>query len=78
MPIAHNLGFQWALPWPLPTTAGYYFGENPQWGRREYVTSSLPEWFAVDNILPSTGKQPLINPYTAEMRFSREDYTTRV
>ena len=78
LPVAHNLGFQFALPWPLPSTAGPYFGQNPQWGRRELVTSALPEWFAVDGIIPSTANQPLMNPYTAEMRFSRAEHTKRV
>ena len=76
-PIVRTMGFQFNLPWPLPVTAGYYYGEQPVPQRREYVYSSLPEWFATDDIMPSTGGIPLMNPYTHEMRFSRDDYTVR-
>ena len=77
VPVARTTGFSWKLPWPLPTTAGYYFGENPVMGRREAVYSGKPEWFATDNVIPSSGNVPLINPYTPEMRFSRADYTVK-
>ena len=76
-PIARDLGFHFSLPWPLPVTAGYYYGEQPPLGRRELVFSSQPEWFATDNILPSSGGIPLVNPYTAEMQFKRSDYTIK-
>ena len=76
-PIARDWGFQWTLPWPLPVTAGPYFGQNPQWGRRQNVYRSDGEWFATDNIIPSTAGIPLMNPYTEEMRFDREKYTER-
>ena len=76
-PIARDLGFQWTLPWPQPSSAGYYFGQNPVWGRRQDVYSSLPEWFATDNIVPSTAGVPIMNPYTAEMKFSREKFTRK-
>ena len=76
-PIARDLGFQFVLPWNQPTSAGYYFGENPVWGRRQDVYSSLPEWFATDNIVPSSGGIPITNPYTAEMKFSRAKFTKK-
>ena len=76
-PIARDLGFQWQLPWPLPVTAGYYYGEQPVWGRRESVYSARPEWFAVDNIIPSSGNIPMVNPHTEEMKYSRKDYTVK-
>ena len=77
LPITNNMGFQFTLPWQLPSTAGYYYGENPVWGRREYVYSAQPEWYSVDNIVPSAGNVPLINPYTSAMKFSRADYTVK-
>ena len=76
-PIARDLGFQFHLPWPLPVSAGYYYGENPVWGRKESVYSSQPEWFATDHIIPSSGGIPLMNPYTKEMTFNRQDYTVK-
>lgn len=77
-PVANTYGFQFTLPWPQPTSAGTYFGEGAVPGRRELVYRSDPEWHAVQNILPSSGGVPLINPYTAEMKFDREHYTARV
>ena len=74
-PIARDLGFQFALPWPLPVSAGFYHGENPVWGRKQQVTASQPEWFATDNIIPSSGGIPLVNPHTAEMKFNRSQFT---
>ena len=76
-PIARDLGFQFALPWQLPVSAGYYYGENPVWGRREMVFSAQPEWFSTDHIIPSSGNIPLMNPYTEEMKFSRANYTVK-
>ena len=76
-PVARTYGFQWKLPWREPTTAGYYFGENPVWGRREQVFSSRPEYFAVDNIIPASGGHPLMNPLTKDMQFSRKHFTVQ-
>ena len=76
-PIARNIGFQFRLPWPQPVTAGYYYGENPVWGRKEQVYTTQPEWFSTDNILPSSAGTPLINPHTKEMKYSRKDYTVQ-
>lgn len=76
-PIANNLGFQFQLPHPLPVTAGFYDGQNPMDGRRELVFSSNPEYFAVNNTVPSAGGVPLINPYTKAMQFSRRSVTAR-
>ena len=77
-PIANTLGFQIPIPWPDPTTMGYYFGENPQYGRRELVYRSDPEYYARDNVIPSVGGVPRINPYDPIYSFSREKYTARV
>ena len=76
-PITRTLGFQFQMPWPLPQSAGFYYGQNPVWGRRELVFSGQPEYFAVGNTIPSAGGVPLVNPYTPEMRFSRRNVTTR-
>ena len=76
-PIARNLGFQFQIPWPLPATAGFYDGQNPIWGRRELVFSGNPEYFAVGNTIPSAGGVPLINPYSREMQYSRENFTNK-
>ena len=77
-PITNTYGFQFTLPWNMPTSAGYYFGEGAVPGRRELVYRSDPEWFATQGILPSSGNVPLVNPYTQEMNFDRAHYTVRV
>ena len=77
-PIARSIGFQFALPWRLPVTAGFYFGENPVWGRREQSTETQPEYFATDNIIPSSGGIPMINPHTQDMKYRREDHTVKI
>ena len=76
-PISGDLGFQFNIPWPMPSSAGYYFGEEAPWGRREHVYSSLPEWFSVNNIVPASGGLPLVNPHSSEMTFDRERFTVR-
>ena len=77
-PISNTLGFQFNLPWPDPTTAGFYYGEGPQYGRRELIYRSDPEYFARQNILPSIGGVPRFNPYDPIYKFDRSRYTARV
>jgi len=76
-PIARDTGFRFQLPWPQPVSAGFYYGENPAWGRKEQVFSAQPEWYAVDNIIPSSGNIPMVNPHTREMKYKRSDYTVK-
>ena len=72
------MGFFFKLPHPDVTTAGYYFGENPVDGRRELVFRSDPEYYSVDNTIPSSGKVPKINPYDPIYSFSREKFTKKM
>ena len=73
--FTRDLGFRWNLPWPLPVSAGYYFGEQPEWGRRQHVFRSDPEWFAFGDVIPSTAGTPMVKPYSDEIKFQRSDYT---
>ena len=75
--IANNF-IRFTLPWPDVTTAGYYYGEGPQYGRRELIYRSDPEYFARQNILPSIGGVPRFNPYDPIYKFDRSRYTARV
>jgi len=77
-PITNTLGFLITLPWPDVTTMGQYFGEGPQYGRRELVYRSDSEYYARQNIIPSIGGVPRINPWDKIYKFSREKYTVRV
>jgi hypothetical protein len=77
-PITNTLGFQFNLPWPDLSTSGFYYGENPVYGRRQLVYRSDPEYYARQNIIPSIGGVPRVNPYDKIYQFSREKYTVRV
>jgi len=78
-PIANNYGFQFNLPYPDPVTAGFYYGENPPLGRREYVYDSRPEYFTVGgNIMPTVNGKPRFDPHSPDMTFSREKHTVRI
>lgn len=76
-PVVNTYGFQFTLPWPQTTTAGFYYGEGAVPGRRELVYRPDPEWFATQNIVPSSGGVPQINPYDPVYKFDREKYTVR-
>ena len=76
--LSNTLGFLNTLPWPEVTTAGYYYGENPVYGRRTLVYRSDPEYYARENIIPSVGGIPSINPYDRIYKFSREKFTVKV
>ena len=74
----NNLGFFFKLPHPEVSTAGFYFGENPGYGRRELVFRSDPEYFTVDNTIRSSGNVPEINPYNPIYKFKRSDHTKKL
>lgn len=76
-PVTNTLGFQFTIPWPETTTAGFYNGQGAIPGRKELVYRDDPEWFAVQNIIPSTAGVPRINPYDPVYKFDREKYTVR-
>ena len=73
----HRRGFQFDIPWRDPVTSGWNYGENPLAGRKELVYSAQPEYFAVQNIIPSVGGIPRYNPYDRAFHYSREHVTTK-
>jgi hypothetical protein len=78
-PLTGNLGFQFRLPWPEPVTVGaMYFGSGARPDRRELTTLPYGEYFAINNTVPSTGGQPLININEPRFKYSRERYTFKV
>ena len=80
-PVSHTLGFQFDLPYRLPTTVGEgYRGENQPFPetRRELNYSTQGEYTAgVDNIVPSTGGIPMVNLYDPIFQFKRSDHAVR-
>jgi hypothetical protein len=73
-----NYGFLFRIPHPLPSTAGYYYGENPVYGRRELVFSDQPEYFAVDGKIPASGGVPLVDPKDPIYKFKRSGVTKQM
>ena len=73
----NNYGFLFKLPHHNVVTAGYYYGENPGYGRRELVFSDQPEYFAVDGKIPASGGLPLIDPKDPIFKFKRSNVTKK-
>ena len=78
--LDQSLGFFTDIPWPLPSTAGAYMGEGAMPGRRElsFATEANSEYFATDNIVPSTGGVPMVNIYAGYFKFKRSDRVFKV
>ena len=78
-PISGNIGFLLNLPYPDPVSTEFSGQGNENiYGKRELVYSTLPEMYAVGNILPTTGGHPRIDPNSLAARHSRADFTVRV
>ena len=71
-------GFTFKLPFPDISTAGWYFGEEPVPQRRELVFRSDPEYFAVENTIPSSGGVPKYNLYDPIYQFRRSDHVQKI
>ena len=77
--MAGHLGFINRIPWPQPVTVGaIYSGQGSLPDRREMTTSAFGEWFAIDNIIPSSGGVPLINVKEPRFQYSREQFVHRI
>ena len=72
-------GVLYNIPYRDPVSTGAVFGDGNQnvLGEQKLVFETMPETFAVANILPTVAGIPRINPYSHENRFSRKDYTVR-
>ena len=78
-PIKNTLGFRERIPWPLPVTVGaIYSGSGQIPNPRSFNTSPFGEWYAVSNIIPSTGGVPMINVNEPRFQFSRAHSSFRI
>ena len=78
-PIAGNLGFTPVIPWPLPVTVGaIYSGDGAIPDRRQICIKPWGEYFAVNDIIPSTGGVPLINVHEKRFQYSRDKFCYRI
>ena len=79
-PISGNLGFFFNLPYPDPVSAGFTNGEGNEniLGKRELVFTTLPEIYAVANVMPTTNGLPRVDPNSFHGRHNRLHYTIRV
>ena len=73
----NNYGFFFKLPVDDIQTAGYYFGENPGYGRRELVMRSDPEYFLPQNIVPASGGLVKYDVKDPIYKFRRSDHTKK-
>ena len=75
----NHLGFFFKQVHPDIQTAGWNFGENPGYGRRELVLSGgeRPQYYAVTNTLPASGGVPKYNPRDPIYKMKRSDYTIK-
>lgn len=78
-PIANTLGFMMNIPWPAPVTVGaIYNGEGALPDRRTIETSPFGEYFAVNNIVPSSGGVSLYNTDDPIFTYSRDNFIYRI
>ena len=79
-PVTNTLGFQNDLVWRLPTSVGegYYGAGQLPGAPRELVFSTQGEYYATDNIVPSTGGKSLVNLYDPIYSFKRAEHVRRV
>ena len=76
-PYFRDYGHSFTMPWVLPHTAGYWnFGTIPT--EKKLITRDDPEYFATNNIIPSTGGTPAINTNDPVYQFDRSDFTFSV
>ena len=79
-PISGHTGFLMNIPYPDPVSTPFYYGEGSQdiYGKRELVYSTLPELYAIGNVMPHTAGYPRVNPRSFAARHSREQHTVRI
>ena len=71
----NNLGFLKSLPYPDPVQTPFYYGEGRNYatiGDKTLYKGTFPETYAVQNVLPSTGGIPRMNPDEWWMKYSRK------
>ena len=78
-PITHTLGFMMNIPWPAPVTVGgIYSGEGALPDRRTVETSPFGEYFAVNNIVPTSGGVSLYNTSDPIYTYSRDNFVYHI
>ena len=76
-PFFGDLGYSLELPWPAPTTAGWWFeGGLPE--EKVLITRPDPEWFAPNDLIRTNGGLPIIDTKDPIYSFDRRDYTIPV
>ena len=78
LPISGHLGFQIDIPKRDPVSTPWYYGQNALPDRREMSLSGWPELYPVDNVLPTVGGIPRIDPRSFAARVSRSRGIARI
>ena len=76
----NNLGFFFKTPVADIQTSGYYWGDNPGYGRRELVMAGgeRPQYYAVDGTLPGSGGVPKYDPKSPYYKVKRSAFTKKL
>ena len=73
-PYFRDYGHSFAMPWVMPHTAGFWnHGTIPT--EKKLILRDDPEFFATNDIIPSTGRMPVIDPGDPVYRFDRNDFS---
>ena len=70
-PYLRDYGHSFNIPWVMPHTAGFWTeGTIPT--EKKLIMSDVPEYFATNDIIPSTGGLPVIDPSDPIYQYERE------
>ena len=76
-PYFRDYGHSFSIPWVKPHTAGFWnYGGLPT--EKKLIMRDDPEFFATNNVIPSTGGLPIIDPGDPVYRFDRNEFTVNV
>jgi hypothetical protein len=76
-PFFGDIGYSLPIPWPQVTTAGWW-QEGPIPEERALITRSDPEYFALNDLVRTSGGLPEIDTSNPIYKFDRRDYTYAV
>ena len=80
IPITGNLGFLFDLPRKQPIAGPWYYGEgrNDIAGDRRLIFRPDPEYYAVDNIIPTINGKPMVDINDPAYTFDRTKFTVNI
>ena len=79
-PISGHLGFLLDIPRAQPVASPWVYGEGNEYsaGDRRLVYRPDPEYYAVDNVIPTLNGKPMVDTSDPAYRFDRSKFTISV